>query len=465
MGRAAPLETGLSDKQETTMPRVPRARHVRFKNRPGIGSAVALALAAGLATSSRAWSADKPPEQLGPQPGDVYREYVKVVGTRFPAFGVFDPNNWDPRARRFLPNKVHTIEVSDLEGAVRAEVLIDRWGGHAGTTDKKLRFNGNDWLLLPEVSGTAGKPECYFSQDNPVIEVPLAHLRQGENTFEGIAGPQSCYEFGWSQWGLYALILRVYYPPSKGQPEGRIVSPRSGATITSDPVVKLSAKSKNGVSRVDVFARYEGYDENGDGRFDDWHHYYHFDDKGELALLGHVGSALAPPFDVRWDLSQIPDQRPRGISLVARIRDGTGLWRVTPVVSNLSLRRKAGSVTIHQCRDLPEFASVRMSVAKGCSVQIPSLAGATRAFVHLRTWNGLDGGHGSGSIQEPLQVNDWRGKMGGKDHAFAYTVIPVPVSALKEGTNKILFHSDESKEHGIDVLWPGPAIRIEYSKK
>jgi hypothetical protein len=448
------------------MPRLPPKPPLsRRKNRPWPGAAAALALAASLATTKQARSADKPREPLGPRTGDVYREYVKVVGPRAPAITVLDPNNWDPRARRQLPNKVHTIEISDLEGAVRAEMLVDRRGGHAGTSDKRLRFNGNDWLSLPEVSGTPGKPECYFSQDNPVIEVPLAHLRQGENTFEGIAGPQICYDFGWSVWSVYAIAVRIYYHPDKGKLEGRIVSPRSGATITPDPVVKVAAKAKNGVSRVDVFARYEGYDENGDGRFDDWHHYYHVDRKVELALMGHVGSALAPPFEVRWDMSHVPDQQPRGISLVARIQDGTGLWRVTPVVANVSLRRRGTSVTLHQCHDLPEFANVRMSVAKGCHVEIPTLAGAARAFVHVRTWNGMDGGHGSGSIQEPLQVNEWRGKVGGKDHDFTYTVVPVPVSALKKGTNKILFHSDESKEHGIDVLWPGPAILVEYSKK
>ncbi len=116
---------------------------------------------------------------LGPQPGDIYREYaVKLkVG-----------DNW----REFLPNPVLSIEIDDLADAVRAEALIDRWGGHPGTSKKRFRFNANEWIHLPELTTTPAGHESivYMSQDNPIIELPLSHLREGENTFEGTCGDQ-----------------------------------------------------------------------------------------------------------------------------------------------------------------------------------------------------------------------------------------------------------------------------------
>ena len=50
----------------------------------------------------------------------------------------------------FLPNPVLTIDLPDLTGAVRAELILDRWGGHPGTSNKRVRFNGASWLHLPE---------------------------------------------------------------------------------------------------------------------------------------------------------------------------------------------------------------------------------------------------------------------------------------------------------------------------
>ncbi len=98
----------------------------------------------------------------GPQPGDVYREYTRAMP---PGSGdswrVTDPNvslSLYPQAAPFLPNPSIDINVGDLSGAVRAEAVISMWGGHVGTTGKKLRFNGNSWITIPELGSSERHP-------------------------------------------------------------------------------------------------------------------------------------------------------------------------------------------------------------------------------------------------------------------------------------------------------------------
>ena len=71
-------------------------------------------------------------------------------------------NTWrvtDPDARAvglpgnapvdFLPNPGLPIQIDDLQGAIRAEIVIDVWGSHVGTTDKRLRLNGGHGFRSP----------------------------------------------------------------------------------------------------------------------------------------------------------------------------------------------------------------------------------------------------------------------------------------------------------------------------
>lgn len=123
----------------------------------------------------------------GPQPGDIYKEYSRTMGQTNSNWRVTYPNVKDSRARRHLPNALLDIEIDDPEGAVKAEMLIDRWGGHAGTSNKKVRFNGNDWIQLPELTTTppGAEPDMYMYQDNSIIVIPLDQLKHGVNVFQG----------------------------------------------------------------------------------------------------------------------------------------------------------------------------------------------------------------------------------------------------------------------------------------
>ena len=53
--------------------------------------------------------------------------------------------------------------------------------------------------------------------------------------------------------------------------------------------------------------------------------------------------------------------------------------------------------------------------------------------------------------------------MGGVSHNYALSRVKVPVNSLKEGNNDVGYHSTTS-HHGIEILWPGPAILIRYNR-
>jgi len=142
----------------------------------------------------------------GPKPGDVYREFALNLKSGN-NWRVTDPNASASGAHDFLPNPIMTIQIEDLDGAVRAEALMDIWGGHTGTIDKKFRFNGNTWIDIPDHPSIPVSPECYNSEFNYITEVPLGHLQVGNNQFEGNSGGQTCFNFNWGQWGYGRLLV------------------------------------------------------------------------------------------------------------------------------------------------------------------------------------------------------------------------------------------------------------------
>jgi len=389
--------------------------------------------------------------QRGLEPGGVYREYTRIMTDNL-AWRVTDPGPGHAGKKAFLPNPVHELTISDLAGAVRAEAVIDFWGGHPTTEGKKLRFNTNDWLALPELATTppGELPSAYMQQYTLTVEVPLAHLVEGENTFEGTAGNQAD-GFGWGQWGWYGMIVRVYYDEEKPHPHGRITSPASGQGLAENPVIAAAVESTAGVDRVEFYGYYEGYDENGDGVYRGWHHAYTLDD-----VTGHVGTVGSAPWEVVWDTRWVPDQPQGAVKIVARVRDANGVWSVTDAVEGLGLARQGERVRLYKPQDVPPSFWVRAGATKSCRVEIPTeddLPRAVEASLHVRTWNGAS---------EAVTVNGEAIAIRGADHRFAYNALSVSPEILRQGENEIEFHSD-TELHGVEILWPGPGLVVRYA--
>ncbi len=396
------------------------------------------------------------PQKLGPKPGDVYREYVIHNGGE--NWRVTAPNAKAEGAQEFLPNPVLSLDVHDLEGAVRAEAVLDRWGGHPGTKQKMIRFNANDWITLPELTTTPESYERYYSQDNPVVAVPLEHLKLGENILEGTIGPEN--DTGWGQWGLYSLILRVYYDPEKKEySTGRITSPNAGETLTENPTIQLQCDAN--AERIDILAWYDGYDEDGNGVFNEWHATRFQPFRGQAADLEcHVGTidpSLAER-DLTWKTRWIPDQKPNAIQLIARVQNNSGLTYVTDIVEGLSLKREGWSVKQYRATDVPERFGVRIGQKKFCNIPIAAetdLSRATQAVLHYRTWSGHNSPH------EPFQLNGHEHQNEGKSHHYDYDLLPIPIAEIKTGNNRFAIHSN-NEHHMLEVLWPGPAITVRF---
>ncbi len=399
--------------------------------------------------------------QGGLEPGTVYREFARFNSGNID-WRVTDPAAVESfaEARQFLPNPKLHLEVTDLKDAIRAELMLERWGGHRGTINKRIRVNGNPWIPVPELqSAPAGmRPEQLYFQDNPVVSIPLDQLQEGFNEFE--AGCDELGGFGWGQWGIYSLVLRVYYPPgTKPSIHGQIVAPASGTQLQDNPTIQVQADAQDGVARIDVVAYYDGYDHDGDGVFQDWHHSRFQPARGlPNETQNHVGSLWSEPYELTWNTYWIPDQPTASIKLVARIQDARGYWTVTDPVEKLSLVRSDVSVKLYRTIDLTEDFGVRAGETKQCQFQLPEaqrLAKVVDAGMHFRSWHGWDGHH------EPLQLNDFRFPIRGKNHFYDYDLLRLPPEALRSGSNTLTIRST-TEHHQLEVLWPGPAIVVRY---
>lgn len=421
---------------------------------------------------------------LSTQPCSVYKEF-KIVNTG-------NNRNWRVTgedaaaldAQQFLPNPVLDITVDDLEGAVRAEVLLDMWGGHDGTQQKRIRINENDWINIPtprfelpadnpSTRANESDPNWYLYQMNPIIDIPLSQLKQGINTIEGNAarcGNGTC--IGWPQWGMNAVMVRVFYDPAvKSGPAGAITFPLPNATINEYQAIHVAAQSDVGIERIDVIGNYYGYDENGDGFYTDWHRGYFVSEKQSsdpslFDISGHVGTTTSNPGMVRWDTTWIPDQAEKAIQLIARVKDKNGYWTVTQPINGLTLYRTEPTVGFFpaDAGTIKTGFGVRNGQTKSSTVTLSDRAtpdNIAQAIAHIRTWNGEL--HGGNDPHGTFVLNGtYTGIIGGNSHFYAYTMPEITdTTVLKPGQNTFSFSSITIHHHN-EILWPGPGISVRY---
>jgi hypothetical protein len=259
-----------------------------------------------------------------PQPGDVYREYIwsSPPGDRRPqrAQEVFSSASpYRPKDLRNPPRFTNYIVIDDLDQAIKAEVTIEPWSGHSGTAKRNISINGNAPLTIPEPAlaldrGSGGAPEDYQYRWAPTVVVPIAHLKNGANTFmlDTLAGPKPVFRI----WGA---TFRIYYGPGKKGPSGgKIVSP--AATMRFGDKVKLAiSPGDRAPVRVDYFAHYRDFNFGGDGVHHGWQmRLFH----GQP--VDHLGTVTAPPFELTWDTRWVPDQD-QPMKVVARLTEANGL--------------------------------------------------------------------------------------------------------------------------------------------
>jgi hypothetical protein len=417
-----------------------------------------------------------------PQPGDIYREYIRSMNGQ-DYLQVPDPNidtAMYPTVKPFIPAPQIDIYIGDLSGAIRAEATIVYIGGHISTIGQKMRWNGNPWINIPLLDTSNGIPAGHQGYDylmlhNVTLDIPLSQIYEGPNYFQGTSGTQGDprYSFGWGQWGWYAMIVRIYYGPGKAHATGVITSPASGGLMNQNPTVTASITSGT-AQKVDFLACYEDYDTDGDGMYLSYHHdYMMVDGQSQPYIKNHVGSATSAPWSVTWNTDWVPDQPAGQVKLVARIKDANNIWYVTPEVTQLSLLRTGSSVKLYKPLDIPERCWVKGDVNQGYGLgyqvvhfNIPpsdKLADATAAQYYIRLWNGLNVASQDPGQSEYRHFNNWSDTRFGADHHYTYDARTMPASALLSGTNTWQWYNTVSAHHGIEVLWPGPALAVRYT--
>jgi hypothetical protein len=384
-----------------------------------------------------------------PAPGDVFREYI--YGQRW---GEVNPQSKRPGPgmdkMRAAALGERALEVPSLSGVVRAEVSVEYWGGHIGTSDQKFQVNGGEWIQIPQPKGTQGRAQCYYRTllGRATVPVPLEQLKAGGNVFRFTAGPQLCYSFDWGFYWVYSFTLRLYYEPEK-RLEARVVSPAAGGEIGDYPRLAVEARDTHEpITRVEFLGHYEDFNWEGDGEFRQWHY---ITERGALAR--HIGTATAPPYAVTWDTTWVPDQD-QPVRIAARVTKLSGLIYMTPEVA-ARLRREGRSVRMHKAVDVPEAFGVRVGRKQQCKIPVTGpLENARAARLVLSTWSAAHGdeiGLNGTKLAGPI----------GLVHNYSFDALPVPRRLLRAGDN--IFHIfSNTKEHALEVNWPGPVLLVEY---
>ncbi len=389
--------------------------------------------------------------QAQPKAGEVFQEFVYNPTPGF-HWGELDPactrenvKSWARRTPKFL-----NVNIKD---AVRAEMTVEYWGGHIGTSEQRVSVNGNEWILIPQPHNTPGDPQCYYRTilGNEAIPLPLQQLKQGANKVVFTCSKQTCYDFNWPFYWIYSFTIRVYYKPSVAHPIGQITAPLNGSTIGDNPVIKVNASGKVGIKQVEIIGSYEDFDWDGNGIFDQWQYQTRYG-----VMYHHVGTTTCAPYEITWGNVWVPDQA-KPIKLMAKITDNMGICYMTPVVDNITLERKDRSVKMYKAYDVPEKFGVRVGDMLTCKIDVPDdVSKATNAQLVVSTWSAAHSdyiGLNGKIVSEQL----------GAVHDYAYDSLQIPTEIVKSGTNEFQIWS-LTQHHALEVNWPGPVLKVEYPK-
>ncbi len=398
-----------------------------------------------------------------PQPGDVYRDFVYIPPGEMQDAAELYFSELDPACTRdfskshtWAKNKARMVKKMvgvDLQNAIRAELSVEYWGGHIGTSQQKLSVNDHDWLPLPQPLNTPLAPECYHRTllGNNAVSIPLDWLVQGENNVRFHAGSQKCYDFDFGFYWIYSFTIRVYYE-LQSRP-AKIAGIVPGATLSDTTRIHLVADNSKDIKRVDYFGYYRDFNWSGDGQFTQWQYNTFYGD-----MRHHIGTSKSEPFDVHWDCSWLPDQT--DIKIAAKVTLNNDLTYITDSIDELRLMRKDRTVTLFTPIHVPTRFSARAGGSTSCFIDIDNLDKTTAAKLVLSTWSGATDDLTPHQIllNGQLLADNF-----GVFHNYAFNELDIPVERLKLGENVVTVYS-EYLGHALEINWPGPVLKIKYAK-
>jgi len=396
-----------------------------------------------------------------PVPGDVFREYMwwnesGDAGGSLRVGGKHGQEHPDRGwAHDYINAPVILEQEFDLEGAIRAEVVVEKILCHDSTTGLAIEINGNRWVRIPEAEAIPYPQSAYQHHIYPVVSIPLSFLKSGQgNQFRMRVDPE--HPWKWPQNLIYGVHFRVYYDPArKPHPTGRISSLESGAKLGKN--VQLEVEVEGNVRQVDYIGHYEDVNYEGDGLYTRWHyHFFH----GKI--MNHVGSATEAPYHVTWDTFWVPDQK-QPMAIAARIIDAAGMVCITEAVTNLSLDRKGTSVELCKPYDVP----AKWVTRSGEKTEHFDVAGdLSKAVAAQLVWSSWSPGYMRGVSINGTMVFDREGP----HYQYCFHRVPVSrVEVFKSGVNTLTTGKtpliDGSMVHGMEVNWPGIMVLIQYTDR
>lgn len=417
-------------------------------SRVAAAAAIRCTAAACLLLVGAAWAQPKPKSSRG--------RFIRTVwvGRRFRV------NSPDAATGRFknrpevkAKGRIVIPVRDDLRRCTAAELYLELWGGHPGTAKKSLTLNGKSSYDVPEV-GTA-EMNCTYSY--PVIPLKAAELVRGRNVF------QFTCERGRSFWGHYIIdnaCLRLTLRPDHPEVAEAGLSdftaavraaPGRGETIELG--LQCPPRDAKRFASVEYWGRYDGYDENGDGRANDWHGFT----KGQKTVaMSVIGVSSKPPFAATWDVSMVPDQQGMAVRAVVRFRGRDDLVYRTAAVGGLATPKRAARVKLYAPASLPRPFWSRAKRVRRCTIDLDARPGELeRAELHVTIWDG-----GRGKTREPFTLNGRALPVaGGGRHDLICRRLRVDPAILRKGANEVRLLSDTS-HHGIEVCLPGPALMV-----
>lgn len=346
----------------------------------------------------------------------------------------------------------------DLFQLEAAELYLEMWGGHPGTSNKRFLPNGKQMFSVPEVGTAAGN--CTYSY--PAIPLRIYHLVTGVNAF------QFACDRGDSFWGHFIIdnaAVRCFLKPDhpdllhagiKGfSANVKLSKPGSVLQDITEISISYPLEFQNLVFSVDYFGKYLGFDDNGDGRENDWHGFTQ-----KRQYRNHIGSASKPPFDVKWGTSMIPSQSgPIAIRAVVHLKGGFNYK--TDTLHGLTFPPNRSRIEMYKCSSMPLPFWSRDSQEKKAVIELPgNISSLQRAQLMVKIWDG-----GEGKVKEPFKINGYPYSITSRRavHDVVFTIANVKPEHLRPGKNLITLFSD-TEHHGIEVLLPGPVLIARYKK-
>ena len=336
----------------------------------------------------------------------------------------------------------------------RAEIVFEMWGGHPLTENKRFTINGRGTYHLPEKGNSLEQSEYIY----PSIPITTSDLVNGVNAF------QVACDRGTTFWGNFIVDQMAVKCYLKDDDKRIVDNGLKGFSaiplvekIEDLTTVKLSVtpEFQNQIAKVSYFARYDGYDDRGDGYGSNWHGYTH-----DRVYTNHVGTATQAPFSVNWDTHMIPIQG-KVMALKAVVELKNELFFESEILDNLWFPKGRPTVIlIHSTNASIPFWS-RDNQMKTAKITLPfDPKEIESAELTVKIWDG-----GEGTVAEPFKLNGIAYEITGKhaDHDVHLTKHVVDAKDLKAGENIIELIS-ETKNHGIEMLLPFPALIVRLKK-